>query len=79
MAGSINVTFKVSVQEANLIADALQAYRRVQVFNSKAVAATPEERMEGATAVFACEGILRQMGYEPIDLTKQDTDTKVDA
>ena len=70
-----NVTFKVNVQEAGVIAEALKAQRRSMAGFVRAVNATEQEKREALQIIGQCEMILRRMGYEP-ETIKQSTPTQ---
>jgi hypothetical protein len=67
-----DITLKSTVQEATVIIDAVQHYRMVQIWNSRAVEATADERLEAGRLVLECERILRGFGAEPAEVEDSD-------
>lgn len=64
-----NMSVKLSIREANLIIEAVQAYRRVQHITA-GVAFSDEEKLSASQKVLLCEQILRGLGAEFEDLSK---------
>jgi hypothetical protein len=65
-------TIKASLEEANIIVDALQLYRRQQAFSTRLAAqATREEKQLASRKFLRAETLIKAFGAEPEKLTSQ--------
>ena len=62
---TFTVTVKMSIAEANATIEALQLLSGFQAFNSKAKAATPQERQQATADYRATEVLLAKFGAKP--------------
>lgn len=57
-----DVTWRTTVREATVMQSALNHYWQVLAFNSRAIAATQEERTQAMGELIELEGIMRHLG-----------------
>jgi hypothetical protein len=68
---SLEIKSSFKLDELQTIVAALQQWRRIQAFNRRAIAGTPDEKNAAMQEMLRVEQILRTMSIEPDSLTQR--------